>query len=300
MATERVRGTVKWFNGAKGYGFLSQANGSDVFVHFSAIIGDGFRNLEEGQMVEFTLTQGQNSTMAQDVVVIGELEQLPVIDEFVGIGVFENALRVVTLGIDGKYQFIDPTKSLHKILHVVNSDSKRLAKAIEELEALINYKGAKEADFQDFFERFPDFILNDDYKNAHPRIMLEREDEGPLIPDFLLEPHEQNSISDILDIKLPSSKIYVLKKNRYRYSSAVYEAVAQMREYHLFFDNRKNRDLVKEKYGLFSYKPKMILIIGRKTGLDPVNARKIETDLPQLSLKTYDDILEKAIRKRKS
>ncbi|MBI3158203.1 MAG: cold-shock protein [Chloroflexi bacterium] len=65
---EKEQGTVKWFNGAKGYGFIQRDSGEDVFVHFSAIVGDGFRNLEEGQRVEFTVTQGQKGLQAQDVV----------------------------------------------------------------------------------------------------------------------------------------------------------------------------------------------------------------------------------------
>ncbi len=69
--SERVTGTVKWFNGGKGYGFITPAEGPDVFVHFSAIRGDGFRNLEEGQSVEFTVTQGQKGLQATDVAVVG-------------------------------------------------------------------------------------------------------------------------------------------------------------------------------------------------------------------------------------
>jgi CspA family cold shock protein len=64
---DRGQGTVKWFNGAKGFGFISRDGGEDVFVHFSAIRGEGFRNLEEGQRVEFTVTQGQKGPQAQDV-----------------------------------------------------------------------------------------------------------------------------------------------------------------------------------------------------------------------------------------
>ncbi|HXF71790.1 MAG TPA: cold-shock protein [Actinomycetota bacterium] len=60
-------GTVKWFSPEKGYGFISQENGPDVFVHFSAIAGDGYRNLEEGQRVEFEVTQGQKGPQAANV-----------------------------------------------------------------------------------------------------------------------------------------------------------------------------------------------------------------------------------------
>jgi len=68
--TDKQQGTVKWFNGSKGYGFIERESGEDVFVHFNAIVGDGYRNLDEGQRVEFTVTQGEKGLQAQDVVAI--------------------------------------------------------------------------------------------------------------------------------------------------------------------------------------------------------------------------------------
>ncbi|MBL7162254.1 MAG: cold-shock protein [Anaerolineales bacterium] len=68
--SERVVGTVKWFNGSKGYGFLEREGGKDVFVHYSAIQGDGFRNLEEGQRVEFTVEEGHKGPQAAEVVAL--------------------------------------------------------------------------------------------------------------------------------------------------------------------------------------------------------------------------------------
>ncbi|MBL6983878.1 MAG: cold-shock protein [Anaerolineales bacterium] len=67
---EREQGTVKWFNGGKGYGFIERDNGGDIFVHFNAIIAEGFKTLEEGQRVEFTVEQGQKGPNAQNVVAI--------------------------------------------------------------------------------------------------------------------------------------------------------------------------------------------------------------------------------------
>ena len=61
------RGTVKWFNGAKGYGFISRKDGEDVFVHFKAIIGDGFKNLNEGDAVEFEIERGPKGLQAAKV-----------------------------------------------------------------------------------------------------------------------------------------------------------------------------------------------------------------------------------------
>ena len=66
--SERIIGTVKWFNGTKGYGFLAREDGPHVFVHYSAIQGDGYRNLQEGQQVEFTVEQGAKGPQATNVV----------------------------------------------------------------------------------------------------------------------------------------------------------------------------------------------------------------------------------------
>ena len=63
-------GTVKWFNSEKGYGFISREGGSDLFVHYSAIEGSGYRSLEEGQAVEFEVTQGPKGDQAQSVRVV--------------------------------------------------------------------------------------------------------------------------------------------------------------------------------------------------------------------------------------
>ncbi len=68
--SDRITGTVKWFNGGKGYGFITREGGPDVFVHYSAIQGDGFKNLEEGQKVEFTVEQGPKGPQAANVTLV--------------------------------------------------------------------------------------------------------------------------------------------------------------------------------------------------------------------------------------
>ena len=65
-----VNGTVKWFNEAKGFGFIEQQGGADVFAHFSAITGDGFKTLSEGQRVSFAITQGPKGPQAENIVVL--------------------------------------------------------------------------------------------------------------------------------------------------------------------------------------------------------------------------------------
>jgi CspA family cold shock protein len=68
--SEKTQGTVKWFNGDKGFGFIAREGGPDVFVHFSAIQGDGFRNLQEGQKVEFMVEKGPKGPQATNVTVL--------------------------------------------------------------------------------------------------------------------------------------------------------------------------------------------------------------------------------------
>jgi CspA family cold shock protein len=70
IMSETVKGTVKWFNESKGFGFIEQESGPDVFAHFSAISGSGFKTLAEGQQVEFTVTQGQKGPQAENIVAL--------------------------------------------------------------------------------------------------------------------------------------------------------------------------------------------------------------------------------------
>ena len=67
---ERETGTVKWFNSSKGFGFIERESGGDVFVHHTAIQGEGFRSLSDGQQVEFTVVQGQKGPAAENVVAL--------------------------------------------------------------------------------------------------------------------------------------------------------------------------------------------------------------------------------------
>ena len=68
--SEKVLGTVKWFNGSKGFGFIEREDGDDVFVHFTAIMADGYRTLEEGQRVEFEIEQGPKGLQAANVTIV--------------------------------------------------------------------------------------------------------------------------------------------------------------------------------------------------------------------------------------
>lgn len=70
MQVTRIRGTVKWFNNAKGFGFIGQESGPDVFVHYSAVKSEGYKSLQEGDQVEFEIVQGQKGPQADSVTKI--------------------------------------------------------------------------------------------------------------------------------------------------------------------------------------------------------------------------------------
>jgi cold shock CspA family protein len=302
----RLTGRVKWFNNAKGYGFI-ECESSDIFCHYSAIQGDGFKILNEGDEVEFEITQGPKGPQAEKIIRLTENkpeEETPADDRpegeleeqrFIAIANIDGKNRLVALTPDGRYQFLDEASNLHRIVYVVTSETLALQTAAEELESLMNDPNAKEKDFQDFFERHRDFILNDEYKDARSHVVLSSDEGKRLIPDFVLEPIDQSSLCDLLELKLPSVKIFILKENRMHYSAAVAEACAQLRMYSEFFDEEKNRITFEKTYpGLRAYKPKMFVIIGRQGKVDPLIRRSIESDMPNLILRTYDEVLNRA------
>jgi lysine biosynthesis protein LysW len=213
--------------------------------------------------------------------------------EYIALAQIGNKLRLVSLRADGSYSFLDDAYNLHNIVYVASSETLALQVAVEELESLINDPKTKEKDLQDFFERNPTFILNDEYKKAHPHIVLTKDDGEKLIPDFALEPLNQNALCDLLELKLPATEVFVLKQRRMRFSAAVLEACAQLREYSMFFDEEKNRIAIRDKYGLLAFKPKMFVIIGRRGKVNPIEVRKMESDLPNLQLRTYDDLIDR-------
>jgi hypothetical protein len=131
-----------------------------------------------------------------------------------------------------------------------------------ELEDLINDPRVKESsDLQHFFEEHPQFFRRWDHRTVHAHVLLTREEAGPLIPDFLLlDPEVQRAT--IVDLKLPRARLVRRQKNRDRFSSAVTEARAQLREYRDWFDQPGNRRQLRERVGMEVYRPHLAVIIG--------------------------------------
>jgi hypothetical protein len=165
---------------------------------------------------------------------------------------------------------------------------------IAELEDLINTPHVNESQLQEFFENNPEFLCGDTYETAKPHIVLQRPDAGPLIPDFALKPPNEHALCDLLELKLPSAKLLVGQDNRKRLSAALLEACAQLREYRDYFESCANRQSVEEIYGLRFFRPRMMVIIGKRSDYIASDLRKAEGDIPELSITTYDDLLERA------
>jgi hypothetical protein len=163
---------------------------------------------------------------------------------------------------------------------------------IQEFEELIGNGDTNEAMLQDFFEHYPHFLQGIEYADVYPQVVLEREEEGNLIPDFLLRPLASHYV-DVLDLKLPTERLIVGGKDRKRFGAAVQSAIAQVREYRDYFERSEYREKLRSKYGISAYRPKCIVVIGtRPSEIPEEKLRQLLDDVPRyLSIMTYDDLL---------
>lgn len=176
---------------------------------------------------------------------------------------------------------------------IANATRSYIRDEIEEFEAIINSPVSTEHDIQKFLENHPKFLLGHEYQKLYPQVVLEREEQGTLIPDFLVQPVNKE-FCDIVDLKLPRAPLIVGKDDRKRFSSAIAEAAAQLRTYHDYFDDKGRREAVKERYGITAYKPRLAVIVGRAAEVDSVLYRQIQGDLQNIEVITYDDLIKKA------
>jgi CspA family cold shock protein len=314
--TQRVIGTVKWWNNEKGFGFLSRADGPDAFVHFTFIdeaneehaLGGGFKDLVEGERVEFQIESNPRGESARrirridrfpsDTIQDEGVDSEPRLDEsFVAIALFGGRLRLVEIDADGHVQVLDPHSGLHSLLYVASQEAVALADATAELEELLNSDDTRELDFQRFFERHLEFITGDDYVAAHPHVVLTAQDGHQLIPDFMLEPVGRGQLCDLLELKLPSAPVIVGQPGRTRLSAAVAAAHAQLRQYRDHFNEERHRDALRHEYGLEAFYPAMYVLIGRRGSVSPLDFRRSEEAAPGLRLLTYDDVLDRVHRR---
>lgn len=210
------------------------------------------------------------------------------------------AYKISPFTIFGGYRFDDKEKDIFQEQlyyykgNVLEPFTYIIEEQISELEFLINSE-AKESAFQQFFKKYPYFLkCLGPYQNIHSQIVIHQDSSRRLIPDFFLERLDTN-YSDICDIKLPKKSLIRHQKNRIRFRDAVMEGIAQLDHYRNWFEDKKNRDAFHAKYGLKSYRPRAVLIIGRESSFeDNIQRITLESNLPNwIQLATYDDIIKR-------
>jgi anti-sigma B factor antagonist len=234
-------------------------------------------------------------------------EDLSAVQKAIALSRLDTLQYLLTLG-DGKIQILPSQREGIFRLSLADNPSAELIIAapyvianvtrsyirdeIEEFEALINSPLSSEYDIQKFIETHPKFLLGQDYQRPRPQVVLEREGQGSLIPDFLLQPFNQG-FCDIVELKLPNAPLIVGKKDRQRFSSAIAEASAQLRTYRDYFDDTNKRKAIRERYGITAFRPKLAVIVGKAAEVDDVTYKQIQTS-QDIQVITYDDLVQRA------
>jgi hypothetical protein len=171
------------------------------------------------------------------------------------------------------------------------------ANELLELEDLINNPRVRENDLQKFFEHHLGFFRMWDFREVFPQICLTREEDGPLIPDFLLVDRELQR-SMIVDLKLPTARAVIAKKNRERFASTIEDARAQLLEYRDWFEEAANRKKLQERYGLEILRPRLGMVIGSSaTFPNTFPIQRVRSRYPDVEIATYDDVAKSAERR---
>ncbi|MET8697348.1 Shedu anti-phage system protein SduA domain-containing protein [Kitasatospora sp. NPDC004723] len=234
----------------------------------------------------------KNAAVAQSQTAGSDSQHASIDGPVIGLVQSQGRLRIATAEPDGTG--IAAGHDLLDLIRLGLYTSERWISRVRELEDLINDPAVKENDLQRFFERNPDFLFGDAYQEAYPQLVLPLGDGKNLRPDFGLRPHNQQALCDLLDLKLPTARLLSGIESRRRLSSKVMDAVGQMSNYQRYFDSEARRREIEQAYGLRFYRPRMLVVIGKRAGVDPVQLRQAEADVPNLLLITYDDLLERA------
>jgi len=210
-----------------------------------------------------------------------------------------NRIRVELGMQDGVYK-VRPEKTSQSVIiaspYVISEATHTLRfDDVKEFEELINSSRTREDDIHRFLEEHPKFLLAHEYQELHSKVLLERELKGPLIPDFMLQPFD-TELCDLLELKLPRESLIVGPCNRRRFSGAVHEAVAQLRAYRDFFEDKGRREEILRLYKIKAYRPRMTVVIGRMTSMDPIEYRRIVEGQKEVKVMTYDELLARAKR----
>ena len=175
---------------------------------------------------------------------------------------------------------------------IANATASFLSSELVEFQRLLNSNSTRERHIQTFLEKHPTFLRGLNYRNVYPQLVLQRDDNTKLVPDFILEPFD-GAWCDILDVKLPRQKLIVGRKDRAALAAGIHEVAAQLREYAAYFEQDKYRKFVMQKYGLKVYRPRLIALVGRDLWqMTSEEVRRAMTSYEGLEIVTFDALLE--------
>lgn len=207
-------------------------------------------------------------------------------------------LEILVEQSDGTLILNDGTQKLENDLYIFATS--KWSKILTELEALINKVDLREQELQDFFESYPELILDDKYDFPIPQATIISENNVAWRADFVLIPKDQVAFSKILELKLPNESISNKEVNGHgRYSAKLHHAISQLKDYYEAFNNDNTKTRFRDQYNTDLFKPDLQLLFGRKETI--VNKKDfLELQRRQnVEITDWDTLLEQLKRKYK-
>jgi len=226
---------------------------------------------------------------------IGELDPDPdpAVGDTVALTWHEGRIRAVLLDSDGTYSYVSSDANRLGLVYLPRFVKTGFALAIGELEELINDSYATKDDVRAFLQEHPDLILGGQYKAAYPQVLLRRDGRQPLQPDFMLEPIG-GELADILEVEPAQREVTTEVEGVTELTEVVIQACSRLRESRDHFEEERHRIEIEDAHGIRVFRPRMFVVIGRSGQTDPLIKRQLETQLTDVALRSWDDVLRVA------
>lgn len=215
------------------------------------------------------------------------------LNETIALTWHEGKIKAVVLGEDGTYSYVSADASRLGLVYLPKYVKTDFAVAIAEFEELINDSYTTKDEIRSFLLDHPGIILGGEYKAAHPQILLRRDGRRPLQPDFVLEPIS-GELADVIDIEPAQHDAVVEVDGVAALTDAVTQACARLREYRDHFEEERHRVEIEDEHGIRVFRPRMFVVIGRAGRTDALTRRRLETQLNDVTLRSWDDVLKVA------
>ena len=186
------------------------------------------------------------------------------------------------------------TKEKELEIYFINKKKQKYEEKAEELEYLLSREYIKENELQKFFERNPEFILDGEYSEAIPQVILKKEEnDKKSIPDFILKPNENIPVpAKIVELKLPNVEIIHNYTRAEAFTQKINLAVGQLRKYYRYFMSDENRKKFLEKYHFQVFCPRLALIVGKDiVDIDKETLNDLKTTFNGIDIITYNEVL---------